>query len=81
MEKIKELIADLESESNDLKEMIIKRIQSIHDEDLRDAMLEDPFSLDLLMEDNEMVSYHGYDIGRLESFIEIANELKKIINE
>ncbi len=81
MEKIKFLIRDLQTESTELKEVIISRIKSIEDDTLRGAMLEDPFSLDLLPEDIEDSSYHSYDLGRLEAFDEIINELKKIINE
>jgi len=81
MEKIKNLITDLESESVEIRDMIINRIKSISDEELRDAMLDDPFSIDLLPEDVEDSALHGYDLGRLEAFEEIVKELKKIINE
>lgn len=78
MEKIKKLITDLESESQELRDGIIERIKSISDESLKFSMLEDPFSLDLVPEDNEDLSYHAYDLGRLEAFEEIIRELKNI---
>jgi hypothetical protein len=83
MEKLNNLILDLESDCKEVREMIIDRIQSTHfsDEGLRQAFMEDPYTLELSLEDADLDQMHSYDLGRLEAFEEIANALKKIINE
>ena len=78
--QIKNLIESLDIESEEIKNMIKLRIETVNfsDEGLRDALMEDPFSLELSLEDTEMDQMHAYDIGRYEAFMEIIRELKRI---
>ena len=78
--QIKNLIESLDIESKEIKNMIKLRIETVNfsDEGLRDALMEDPFSLELSLEDTEMDQMHAYDIGRYEAFMEIIRELKRI---
>jgi hypothetical protein len=78
-----ELINTLENDCKEMEEMIKLRIETINfsDEALRDALIEDPFTLELSLEDTEMDQMHAYDLGRLEAFQEIIRELKQLINE
>lgn len=81
---IKNLIDTLKGDSKELEEMILERIKTIHhlsDEGLRQALIEDPYSLELSLEDTELDMMHAYDLGRLEAFEEIINVLNEIINE
>ena len=78
--QIKNLIESLDIESKEIKNMIKLRIETVNfsDEGLRAALMEDPFSLELSLEDTEMDQMHAYDIGRYEAFMEIMRELKRI---
>ena len=78
--KYVELINSLENDCREIEDMMRLRIETIHlsDEGLREALLEDPFTLDLSLEDTELDQMHSYDLGRLEAFQEIIRELKKI---
>jgi hypothetical protein len=78
--KYVELIDSLENDCREIEDMMRLRIETIHlsDEGLREALLEDPFTLDLSLEDTELDQMHSYDLGRLEAFQEIIRELKKI---
>lgn len=80
---IKNLIDTLKGDTKELEEMILERIKTIHlsDEGLRQALIEDPYTLELSLEDTELDMMHSYDIGRLEAFEEITNVLNEIINE
>jgi len=80
---IKNLIDTLKGDTKELEEMILGRIKTIHlsDEGLRKALIEDPYSLELSLEDTELDMMHAYDLGRLEAFEEITNVLNEIINE
>jgi|688.fasta_scaffold339238_3 hypothetical protein len=80
---IKNLIDTLESDCKELEEMVIDRIKSSYfsDEGLREALIEDPFTLELSFEDIEGSQLHSYDVGRKEAFEEIIRSLKEIINE
>ena len=80
---IKNLIDTLKGDTKELEEMILERIKTIHlsDEGLRKALIEDPYTLELSLEDTELDIMHSYDIGRLEAFEEIINVLNEIINE
>ena len=80
---IKNLIDTLESDCKELEEMVIDRIKSSYfsDEGLREAIIEDPFTLELSFEDIEGSQLHSYDVGRKEAFEEIIRSLKEIINE
>ena len=80
---IKNLIDTLKVYTKELEEMILERIKTIHlsDEGLRKALIEDPYTLELSLEDTELDIMHSYDIGRLEAFEEIINVLNEIINE
>ena len=80
---IKNLIDTLESDCKELEEMVIDRIKSAYfsDEGLREALIEDPFTLELSFEDIEGSQLHSYDVGRKEAFEEIIRSLKEIINE
>lgn len=75
-----ELITSLENDCREIEDMMRMRIETIHlsDEGLREALLEDPFTLDLSLEDTELDQMHSYDLGRLEAFQEIIRELKRI---
>jgi hypothetical protein len=81
--KTLELIQSLENDCREIKEMMQLRIETIHlsDEALREALLEDPFTLELSLEDTELDQMHAYDLGRLEAFQEILRELKRIAHE
>ena len=81
--KTLELIQSLENDCREIKEMMQLRIETIHlsDEALREALLEDPFTLELSLEDTELDQMHVYDLGRLEAFQEILRELKRIAHE
>jgi len=81
--KILELINSLEQDCGEIKEMMKLRIESIHlsDEGLREALLEDPYTLELSLEDTELDQMHSYDLGRLEAFQELVRELKRIAHE
>ena len=70
----------LESDCKEIREMIIDRIKNSHfsDDTLKDALLEDPFTMELSLEDTELDQMHCYDLGRLEAFEEIIQELKRI---
>jgi hypothetical protein len=78
--KYTELITSLENDCREIEDMMRMRIETIHlsDEGLREALLEDPFTLDLSLEDTELDQMHSYDLGRLEAFQEIIRELKRI---
>lgn len=78
--QILSLIESLESECTEIREMIIKRIGSAHfsDDALKDALIEDPFTIELSLEDTDLDQAHSYDLGRLEAFEEILRELKRI---
>jgi hypothetical protein len=78
-----ELIQSLENDCREIKEMMKLRIETIHfsDEGLREALLEDPFTLELSLEDTELNQMHAYDLGRLEAFQEIIRELNRITND
>ena len=80
---IKNLIDTLESDCKELEEMVIDRIKSSYfsDEGLREALIEDPFTLEVALEDIELDQMRCYDLGRLEAFEEIIRSLKEIINE
>ena len=80
---IKNLIDTLKGDTKELEEMILERIKTIHlsNEGLRKALIEDPYTLELSLEDTELDIMHSYDIGRLEAFEEIINVLNEIINE
>lgn len=80
---IKNLIDTLKGDTKELEEMILGRIKTIHlsDERLRQELIEDPYTLELSLEDTELDIMHSYDIGRLEAFEEIINVLNEIINE
>ena len=81
---ITDLINSLTQESKEIEEMILERIKTINhlsDEGLREALIEDPFTLELSLEDTESDQMHAYDLGRLEAFEEITRALKQIINE
>lgn len=79
--EIKNLIDSLDKECKEIKDMIVSRIETIHlsDEALREALLEDPLTLDLSLEDTELDQMHSYDVSRYEAFKEISRELKRII--
>jgi hypothetical protein len=81
--RIFDLIDSLEKDCKEIEEMIKMRIETVHlsDDALRDALMEDPFTLELSLEDTEMDQMHSYDLGRLEAFQEIVRELKRIANE
>lgn len=78
-----QLIHSLEQDCVEIKEMIKLRIETVNlsDEALKEALTEDPFSLELSLEDTEMDQMHAYDLGRLEAFQEIIRELKRITND
>jgi hypothetical protein len=80
---VKNLIDTLKGDTKELEEMILERIKTIHlsDEGLREALIEDPYTLELSLEDTELDILHAYDLGRLEAFEEIINVLNEIINE
>lgn len=80
---INHFITSLESDCKELDETIIERIKTCHlsDEELRLALIEDPYTLELSLEDTELDIMHSYDIGRKEAFEEIIRSLKQIINE
>jgi hypothetical protein len=78
--KYLELIKTLENDCKEIEDMVKLRIETIHlsDEGLREALLEDPFTLELSLEDTELDQMHSYDVGRYEAFKEIIRELKRI---
>lgn len=78
--QILSLIETLEYDCKEIREMIIERIESAHfsDDDLKDALLKDPFTIELSLECTELDQMHSYDLGRLEAFEEILRELKRI---
>ena len=80
---IKNLIDTLEGDCKELGEMVIDRIKSAQfsDPGLKEALIEDPFTLELSLEDTELDQLHSYDVGRKEAFEEIIRSLKEIINE
>jgi hypothetical protein len=78
--QILSLIESLESDCTEIRETIIDRIKSAHysDDTLKDALMEDPFTIELSLEDTDLDQMHSYDLGRLEAFEEILRELKRI---
>jgi len=81
---IKNLIDTLKGDSKELEGMILERIKTINhlsNDELHQALIEDPYSLELSLEDTELDMMHAYDLGRLEAFEEITNVLNEIINE
>jgi hypothetical protein len=73
--ELNNLIKDLRQEIEEIEEMIRLRVES---KGLPEDYQEDPFTLDVTFEDNELNQMHSYDLGRMEAFQEIVNELKKI---
>jgi hypothetical protein len=82
-ESIIDLVNSLTQDCKEIEETIVERIKSTHfsDDGLREALIEDPFTLELSLEDTELYQLHSYDLGRLEAFEEISRTLKEIINE
>lgn len=78
--QILSLIDSLESDCTEIRETIIDRIKNSHFSDgtLKDALMEDPFTIELSLEDTDLDQMHSYDLGRLEAFEEILRELKRI---
>ena len=58
---IKNLIDTLKGDSKELEEMILERIKTIHhlsDEGLRQALIEDPYTLELSLEERRRFDQH-----------------------
>jgi hypothetical protein len=72
------LISKLISEKAELIVMITDRIsKGIHDKELLESFLENPFSLSVYFEDSELDTFHAYDLGRYDHIEEMIRQLNQ----
>ena len=71
---------DLQKEIQIIKESIVARINSMEiDQKTKNENLENPFTLELVMENISDIEMHAYDLGALESSKEILGKINHIL--